>query len=178
MKKIKISESKLFSFLFNDVRFSYFWLIIRVYVGYEWLMAGWEKLGNPVWTGNGAGNAIRGFLMGALQKTVGEHPDVSGWYAYFINHMVLPHALFFSYLITYGEIIIGIALIIGLFTGIFASIGAFMNLNYLFAGTLSINPLMLILQFFIILAWRTAGWLGADHYLLTTFNTSWRTEKT
>ncbi len=31
-------------FLFADTRMAWFWLIARLYVGYEWLTAGLEKL--------------------------------------------------------------------------------------------------------------------------------------
>lgn len=174
MNTTEIQESKFSRFLFGDTRFAAFWLIVRVYIGYEWFMAGWEKLGNPVWTGSGAGTAISGFLNGALQKTAGAHPDVSGWYAYFVQHVALPNAAFFSYLVTYGEIAVGAALILGLFTGIAAFFGAFMNLNYLFAGTVSVNPLLFVLQLFLILAWRTAGWLGLDRWVLFALGTPWQ----
>lgn len=171
---LHIPEPPLAKFLFANTRMAWLWLIIRLYVGWQWLAAGWEKLGNPVWTGSHAGTAVSGFLNGALQKTGGTHPDVSGWYAAFINHFALPHAAGFSYLVTYGEIIIGVLLILGLFTGIAAFFGTFMNLNYLFAGTVSINPLLLLLQLFLILAWRVAGWYGLDKYVLATLGTPWK----
>ncbi len=171
--RVSIPEPKLSQFLFGDTRFSYVWLIIRIYVGWAWLEAGWTKLHSPVWVGDKAGVALKGFLTGALAKTAGDHPDVSSWYASFLNHFVLPHAVGFSHLVTYGEIIVGAALILGLFTGIAAFFGTFMNLNYLFAGTVSINPLLALLQLFLILAWRTAGWIGLDHWLLSKLGTPW-----
>ena len=174
MKIIEIPGPKFSRFLFSDTRFALVWLAIRFYVGYEWLVAGWGKLGNPVWTGASAGVAVKGFLLGALQKTVGAHPDVSSWYAYFIQNFAIPNATTFSYLIVGGEILVGGLLLLGLFTGPVALLGAFMNLNYLFAGTVSINPIMLVLQLLLILAWRTAGWLGLDRYLLPAIGTPWQ----
>ncbi len=166
MEIIETQKSVLSRFLFSDTRFAWVWLLLRVYMGYEWFMAGWGKLGSDVWTGSGAGTAVKGFLMGALQKTVGAHPDVSGWYAYFIEYVAVPNSALFSYLVVYGEIVVGLALILGLFTGVSAFLGAFMNVNYLFAGTVSVNPLMLVVQVFLMCAWKTAGWLGLDRYFL------------
>jgi thiosulfate dehydrogenase (quinone) large subunit len=40
----QISEPPIARFLFADTRMAWRWLIVRVYVGYEWLTAGWEKL--------------------------------------------------------------------------------------------------------------------------------------
>jgi len=172
-KYIEIPEPPLARFLFANTRMGWLWLIVRIYVGWEWFMAGWEKLGNPVWTGDKAGVAVSGFLQGALSKTTGAHPDVSMWYANFIQNFALPHAQSFSYLVTYGEIAIGVALILGIFTGIAAFFGTFMNLNFLFSGAVSINPVLLVLQIFLILAWRVAGWIGLDHYVLPWLGTPW-----
>src|SRR3989344_5796182 len=136
---IQIPESQISKFLFADIRMTWLWLLIRVYVGWEWFNAGWSKIHNPAWVGPEAGIAVKGFLMGALQKTTGAHPDVSGWYADFIQKFVLNHSTAFSYLVAYGELFVGVALIIGIFVGIAAFFGSFMNLNYLLAGTVSIN---------------------------------------
>lgn len=174
MANVQIPEPPVSRFLFSDTRFSWFWLLVRLYVGYEWFMAGWEKFGNSVWVGDKAGTAIKGFLMGALAKASGDHPDVAGWYASFINNFALHHTIGFSYLIVYGEMAVGLALILGIFTGIAAFFGTFMNLNYLLAGTVSINPILLLLQLFLILAWRTAGWIGLDRWVLPKLGTPWQ----
>jgi thiosulfate dehydrogenase (quinone) large subunit len=174
-KVIAIPEPKLSRFLFADTRFSWVWLVLRLYVGYEWLSAGWEKFTSPAWAGAQAGTAIGGFFQGALAQAGGAHPNVSSWYAFFITNIAVPHAVFFSYLITYGELAVGVGLVLGVFTGIAAFFGAFMNLNYLFAGTVSTNPFLLLIQLFIILAWRNAGWIGLDRWLLPKIGVPWRT---
>lgn len=176
-KIIQIPEPAISRFLFSDTRFAWAWLLVRLYVGWEWLSAGWGKLGNPMWTGDKAGVAVRGFLEGALSKANGPHPDVSGWYVFLISNFALPNVGLISHIVAYGEIVVGIALILGIFTGIAAFFGTFMNLNYLFAGTVSTNPALLLFQLFLILAWRTAGWLGFDRYLLRVLGTPWRPGK-
>lgn len=163
--QIEIAQPKLAKFFFANPNMAWLWLIVRVYVGWQWLYAGYEKLINPAWAGPLAGTAIKGFFMGSLQKAAGMHPDVQWWYANFIQNFCLQHTVGFSYLITGGEIAVGIALILGLFTGIAAFFGSFMNVNYLLAGTVSINPILLVLQIFIILAWRISGWFGLDRYI-------------
>lgn len=77
-----------------------------------------------------------------------------------------------------GELLIGIALILGAFTGIAAFAGSFMNWNFIMAGAASTNGLMLTLSVLLILAWKVAGWYGLDHWLLTLLGTPWsrRTE--
>ena len=40
----QIPEPPLARFLFADTRMAVVWLIVRLYIGYEWLAAGWDKL--------------------------------------------------------------------------------------------------------------------------------------
>ena len=119
-----------------------------------------------MWVGAKAGTAVTGFIQGALSKTSGDHPDVTGWYAWFLQNMALPNAAVFSYMVTFGEILVGIALILGLLTGIAAFFGGFMNASYLLAGTVSTNPFLFILATWLVLAWRVAGWWGLDRWAL------------
>lgn len=177
MKSVQIPEPPLSRFFFSDTKMSWLWLIIRVYVGWEWLVAGWEKVINPAWTGPTAGGALHGFLLGAIAKTGGAHPNVASWYADFLKNAVLPNTMVFSNIVAVGELLVGIGLILGLFTGIAAFFGAFMNMNYLFAGTISVNPLLFLLQLFLILAWRTAGWIGLDRFALPYLGTPWQSGK-
>jgi thiosulfate dehydrogenase [quinone] large subunit len=58
-------------------------------------------------------------------------------------------------------------------TGIAAFFGVFMNLNYLLAGTVSVNPVLGFLGIFLVLAWRVAGYYGVDRYLLPLLGTPW-----
>jgi thiosulfate dehydrogenase [quinone] large subunit len=164
----EIPEPKIARLLFADRRFALAWLVIRLYVGIEWLLAGWGKLTDPsgVWVGSKAGAAITGFVQGALSKTSGEHPDVTGWYAGFLKAVVLPNAAAFSYVVTFGELLVGLGLIVGLFTGIAAFFGGFMNASYLLAGTVSTNPVLFILATWLVLAWRVAGYWGLDRWAL------------
>jgi thiosulfate dehydrogenase [quinone] large subunit len=159
--------------LFGNTRWAWLWLLVRLYAGYQWLEAGWGKLHNPAWVGARSGTALNGFVQNALSKTGGAHPDVQLWYAWFLNHIVLPNVKVWSYLISFGEFLVGAALILGLFVGIAAFFGLFMNTSYLLAGAVSINPILLILALFLILAWRTAGWIGLDRWALPALGTPW-----
>jgi thiosulfate dehydrogenase [quinone] large subunit len=42
------------------------------------------------------------------------------------------------------------------------------------AGTVSTNPILAIPAIFIILAWRNAGWLGLDRFVLPLVGTPWQ----
>jgi thiosulfate dehydrogenase (quinone) large subunit len=172
-KAIQIPEPPISRFLFADTRMAWFWLIVRLYCGWEWLQAGIEKWGKPGWTGPNAGAAIGGFVNGALQKTTGDHPDVNSIYAGFLQAFVLPNAGFWAWAITVGEVLVGLGLIVGCLTGVAAFFGGLMNVNYLMAGTVSTNPLLFVLATWLVLAWRIAGWYGVDRWLLPRLGTPW-----
>ena len=169
-----IEDPPLARALFGDTRLAWIWAIVRIYVGWEWLSTGLEKAQTPAWVGAHAGSFLTVWVTRALTKTQGAHPDVQGWYAWFLSTAVLPHTAFWSYLVTYGEIAVGIALILGLFTGIAAFFGTTMNASYLLAGTVSTNPILFALGSLLVLAWKTAGWWGLDRYVLARVGTPWQ----
>jgi thiosulfate dehydrogenase (quinone) large subunit len=172
-KNLIVPENPVSSFLFSDTRSAWIWLIIRVYVGYSWLTAGWGKVTSEAWTGSKSGTAIQGFVKGALAKAEAGK-DVSGWYASFLENFVLPNAKVFAHMVAYGEILVGLGLILGLLTGIAAFFGGLMNASFLFAGTVSTNPLLFILATWLVLAWKIAGWYGLDRWALPYLGTPWR----
>jgi thiosulfate dehydrogenase (quinone) large subunit len=160
---------------FSGTRWAWLWLIVRLYVGYSWLSAGIEKLSNPAWTQTGV--ALKGFWTGAVATPAppAHAPIAFGWYRAFIEALLANGAYtWFSKLVVAGEILIGVALILGLFTGLAAFAGGFMNWNFMMAGTASINPVLFTLSIFLILAWKIAGWWGLDHWLLPALGTPWR----
>jgi len=150
--------------LFHSRTSAPLWLLVRLYVGYEWLIAGWEKVVDPAWLGSSAGASLTGFIHGALAKTTGAHPSVQGWYASFLQGTVLPHVTVWSNLVAVGELLVGIGLIVGLFTGVAAFFGLFMNLNFMLAGTVSTNPVLFVLAFGLVLSRRVASYYGLDRY--------------
>lgn len=160
-----IEQSPLAHFLFSSKKSALLWLIIRLYVSYEWIIAGYEKVINPAWFGSGAGAALNGFVQGALAQTTGAHPAVQMWYASFLQSAVAPNLIVFSNVVAVGELLVGVGLILGVLTGIAAFFGFFMNLNFLMAGAISVNPQMIVLSFLVMLAWRVAGYWGGDRYV-------------
>ncbi|MCA0971448.1 DoxX family protein [Halobacillus litoralis] len=132
--------------------------VLRVYIGYTWLTAGWGKI-----TG---GFETSGFLQGAIGKAEGAHPAVQGWWAAFLENVALPNHELFTFLVMWGEVLVGIALILGIFTNFAALAGIMMNFAFLFSGTVSTNPQMVILTIFLIAAGANAGKYGLDRWVL------------
>lgn len=157
--------------IFQDPRFGLVWLVVRVWLGYQWLQAGIGKLTNPagVWVGAKAGVALKGFWMKAAGMATG--PDGAAipaaakyvWYQNFLKGLVNSGSeVWFSYLLVAGEILVGTALVLGALTTVAALISAFMNLNFMMAGTASSNPVLYTLAIFLILAGVNAGLYGVD----------------
>jgi len=148
------------------------WFVMRMYVGSEWLLAGWEKVTSPAWVTSG--KALSGFVAGALAQTSGANSAVQGWYAWFLQYIVLPNVGFFSFIVTWGEVAVGLGVLVGILTGIAAGFGVLMNLNYLLAGTVSINPILGVFGLFLCFSWRVCGWIGIDRWLLPALGLPWK----
>jgi thiosulfate dehydrogenase [quinone] large subunit len=95
-----------------------------------------------------------------------ENPEITGWYAGLIRHVFLSNAELFGYLVAFGEVFVGAALILGFLTRFSAAMGLVMSVAYLFAGTSGDNPLMVLLALPIVLVGVSAGYYGIDRYLL------------
>ena len=173
-----IQDSPIARFLFNDTRSSWLWLVLRVWLGYKWIDAALHKIDNPAWVETG--EALKGFWMGAVAIPEAGRPAIAfDWYRNFIQFLLDAEAyVWFGKLVAFGELIVGIALIIGLFTGIAALFGAFMNWNFIMAGAASTNPLLLVVAISLILAWKVAGYIGVDRFLLPVLGTPWDGTKT
>lgn len=165
MQKYTVEQSACAHFFTSNKVSAPLWFIVRLYLGYQWLMAGYEKVINPAWFGSNAGAALKGFVQGALSKTGGAHPDVQLWYASFLQNAVASHLVAWSNAITIGELLVGLGLIVGLFTAAAAFFGFVMNMSFLLAGTVSVNPIWLLLALGIMLAHRVAGQWGLDYYV-------------
>ncbi len=76
-------------------------------------------------------------------------------------------------LVSIGETLVGIALILGMFTGFAAFFGGFMNFNYLMAGAVSVNPMFLVLSVTLLLAWKVSGYIGLDYFLVPHVGALW-----
>lgn len=148
------------------------WFVLRMNVGAQWFTAGWEKVHDPAW--GSSGKALTGFVSGAISKSSGSNPSVQGWYGNFLHNIVLPHAGLFSVLVSWGELAVGLGVLLGALTGIAAGFGVLMNLNYILAGTVSINPILGMFGLFLVISWRVCGWIGLDHWLLPALGLPWK----
>ncbi len=148
------------------------WFVLRMDVGATWLSAGLEKIRSPLW--GTSGTAMKGFVGAALKQSSGANPGVQGWYAWFLQHVVLNAPGLFSFVITWGEFLVGLGVLFGVLTAIAAAFGVLMNLNYLLAGTVSINPIVGAFGLFLVLSWRVCGWIGGDRWLLPALGMPWK----
>lgn len=168
-----VEDPPFAKFLFSDTRMSAVWTVIRVLIGWTWLNSGWGKLNNPAWMETGA--ALQGFWTNAVAIPEQGRPPISfDWYRSFIQGLLDNGSyVWFAKLIAFGELMIGIALIVGAFVGIAALFAALMNWNFIMAGSASINGLLLVGAIVLVLAWKNAGYLGADYFLLRWLGTPW-----
>jgi thiosulfate dehydrogenase [quinone] large subunit len=161
--------------LFDQTEWAWLWLIARVWLGYTWLVSASHKLDDPRWMTTG--EAIRAFWERAVKVPAPPAKPIIAydWYRDFIELLLDGgHYVWFAKLIAISEFTVGIALVLGAFVGISAFAGAFMNWHFMMAGTASINPLMIVVGFLLVLAWKTAGWWGVDRWLLPAVGTPWQ----
>lgn len=135
--------------------------VIRIFLGYSWLTAGWGKL-------SGEGFDATGYLQHAVANPV-KGPDgslVYGWYVNFLENFAIPNAGLFNALIPIGEFLVGLGLILGCFTTAAAFFGLVMNFSFFLAGTVSHNPTDIFLGSLILYSGYNAGRYGLDRWVI------------
>jgi thiosulfate dehydrogenase (quinone) large subunit len=173
--RVLIQDPPIARFFFQSTMAAWLWLVVRLYVGYDFLTAGWHKFTTPAWM-DGSGAGIVGFWKGALGTTPTGAPIITfDWYRGFLQFLVDTNSAgWFSYVIVFGELAVGLGLIVGAFVGLAAAGGLLMNMAFLLAGTTSTNPVLAILGVLLILAWKNAGYIGVDYFLLPMLGTPWK----
>ena len=164
MSPEQFQEPRWARFLFASSRAAWLWLVVRLYVAYIFLPAGWGKITSGKWL-LGDGSPITGMVSGAAAS-----PDTPAWYAWFLQNIVEPNAGLFATLVALGELAVGLGLLVGLLTGIAAFGGVFLNANFVLAGALGSNPALIILGTLLVLAWRNAGWIGLDRWFIPWYH--------
>lgn len=129
--------------------------ILRILIGFFFLMSGISKYSS--------GFLQKPILRGVLEKWAEGNPNL--WYKSFLLNTAIPNYEIFSYLVVYGETLVGLSLLLGLLTRISSVFGIFMNINF-FLGNQWISPanknvniLFIVLQiiFIISAAGRSVG---------------------
>jgi len=150
------------------------WLPFRLWLGWQWVDAASHKIFEPKWVATG--EALQGYWLNAVKiPETGRAPIAFDWYRTFLQFLLDTQSYtWFAKVVAYGELLIGVALIIGAFTGIAAFFGGFMNWNFMMAGSASTNPMLFVVAVALIMAWKVSGYIGADYYLLRWIGTPWR----
>ncbi len=172
-REVYFPDPPLAHALFDTTRFAWLWLILRLYVGWQWLNSGWGKISGGTWS---SGESLRGFWTNATAiPEQGRPAVVYDWYRAFLGFMLEQGwYTWFADLVMWGEFLVGVALILGAFTGIAALAGGFMNFNFIMAGSASTNGALLLLAILLVLAWKVAGWYGLDRWLLPAIGVPWQ----
>lgn len=134
--------------------------VIRIIVGWEWLTAGYHKLTDGFSAEAYLGNAVNNPVM---DKATGElvYPTFTA----FLEIFALPNVKIINTMIPLGEFLVGLGLILGALTAAAAFFGIMMNFMFMFAGTVSTNPWLMLLGIIVFIAGANGGRYGLDHFV-------------
>ncbi len=141
--------------------------IIRVLAGYMFVVAGWRKVS----MGSDWVPRMQGFVNRHI-----EGENVYGFFLPFLEGVVLKVPAMFAYMVAYGELLLGLALILGVLTRLTALLGMFMVASFLFTKGHSLTLLsasnydtLWILLFGLLLFTGAGRVLGGDRFLRARF---------
>ncbi len=151
-----------------------FWIaLLRVVVGAWFLKAAWTKITVGWLAGTIPYPAVSPRFIGFHPKRVAEFAagNPMGWYKEFLEQTVLPSSTAFATLQAYGEVAVGLGLVLGLFVGLAALVGLFLSLNYALATQwMSFGQqgfhVLLVASMVVFLGARAGRVWGIDGFLL------------
>jgi thiosulfate dehydrogenase [quinone] large subunit len=165
-------------YLFGNTTAGLFWLPIRFFLGFEWLIAGWGKVSGHGYIDNGGASLLKYWQSSVAIPDTGKPSITFEWYRTFLQMLIDNHTqTWFAWIVAFGELAVGIALLTGALVGIAAFFGATMNVSYMLAGSNSTNPILFALTIGVILSWRVAGYYGVDRFLLPLVGVPWHRAK-
>lgn len=186
--EVDIREWKFVRFLRYGKEAAPFYLGLRLFLAYEWIEAGLHKIfrydsakdiiywgqWNEGWLITGA--SIKGYWERAVTVSPqGTGPIVYPAYRAFIQYMLDNNwHTWYGPAIAWGELLIGLGFLFGGLIGFAAFFALLMNFAFLYAGSTSSNPTLVVLQMILIFGWRPAGYWGVDRFLLPMLGTPWR----
>src|SRR5687768_9716080 len=109
-----VQDPPIAQFLFQSTQASVIWLVLRLWMSFAWLEAGWHKLTDPSWMVDGTG--ILGYWTRALGNAPNGKPIITyDWYRTFIQFLVDSGSHpWFAKAIVFGELAVGLGLIVGI----------------------------------------------------------------
>ena len=132
------------------------WLALRVWLGVMWIQAGWAKL----W---GAENAAFLHHNGAGVNGFATHAKPAyTWWGSFLHSFVVPNSGWIGILVAVSELVIGVALVAGLFTRVAALGSLALLFTYVMSGTASVCAFYALFAIVILTMWKTSSWIGVD----------------
>jgi thiosulfate dehydrogenase [quinone] large subunit len=198
--EVNIREWKFVRFLRYGKEAAPFYLGLRLFLAVEWIEAGlhkvlnykapeqpahilgvelpfqgilWTQGLNQGWVGTGA--SIKSYWeRAAAVSPQGTGPIVYPAYRAFIQYMIDNNwHTWYGPLVAYGEVLIGLGFLFGGLIGFAAFFALLMNFAFMYAGSTSSNPTLVLLQMILIFGWRPAGYWGIDRFLLPMLGTPW-----
>jgi thiosulfate dehydrogenase [quinone] large subunit len=132
------------------------WLAVRVWVGCMWIQAGWSKVfgaENPYFLhNNGAG--VAGFA--------GHGAAAYSWWGSVMHSFVVPNASWIAVVVAFGELAIGLGLVVGFLTRTAAVCSLLLLFTYIMSGTASVCAFYALCALIVLATWRTSTWIGVD----------------
>ena len=141
--------------------------MLRMFIGYWFLKAGLDKL---------IAGDFPTKLPGIFDAWVKDNPFP--WYKDFLLGVAMPHSGVFGFLVPWGETLAGLALVLGIGTGIACFFGMFMCGNYYLAGghsspAVAGTNLLMVVSCLTLWGTKSGRYFGVDVFVRRYIRINW-----
>lgn len=139
------------NWLRNSIILALLFVAARIYLSYMWLTNAENKI-------------LFDFAIGPMLQGQVDSGTLPAWWERFLEIFVLPNTALFELMVTVGELGVGVALLVGLFTRFAAIAGILMNFSFYMTFQASLDLQMLVMQAVIVVFAASAGKIGLDPF--------------
>lgn len=173
-RRVSVSDPPLARFLFQSTGAAWLWLAVRLWVGWQLFAAGQSAFVEP----GRLDDATRTMAL-YWQRIAGTgaavDPGVQEWQRLLAQTLASGQAeRWLAAAVAVSQLVLGMAILLGFFVGIAAAGGILLGLGMnILTGATDFTPFHAAASILLALAWKNAGFIGFDRYVLRGLGAPW-----
>ena len=173
-RRVAVTDPPLARFLFQSTGAAWLWLGVRLWVGWQLFAAGENKFADPARLDD-ASRAMAAYWQRASAVGVGADPAVQDWQRVLLQMLANGQAeRWLAAAVAVSQLVLGLAILLGILVGIASAGGILLALGLMvLTGTSDFSPVHVALSILLALAWKNAGFIGFDRYVLRGLGAPW-----
>ena len=173
-RRVAVTDPPLARFLFQSTGAAWIWLVVRLWVGWALFAEGQSKFAEPSRLEE-ASRAMGDYWGRVAAAGAESGRGVDEWQRALLQALSSSQAEhWLAGSVAVSELVLGLAILLGVLVGVASAGGIMLSLGVMtLTGSSEFTPLHAALSVMLALAWKNAGFIGFDRYVLRGLGAPW-----